>query len=80
MSLAAEVLKPLVLAVLLSFALAPLAGFVERSRAPPGEGEPGRANGKPVSPPFEVAGVAARGTSEPPVDRHWLSKTFHRCE
>jgi hypothetical protein len=64
MSLAAEVLKPLALAVLLSFALAPLAGFFERSRAPPGEEEPGRANCKPVSPPFEVAGVAASGTSD----------------
>src|SRR5208283_2354144 len=32
MSLAAEVLKPLALAVLLSFALAPLAGFFERQR------------------------------------------------
>ena len=29
-----------------------------------GEGEPGRANGKPVSPPFEVAAVAATGTSD----------------
>ena len=34
MSLAAEVLKPLALAVLLSFALAPLAGFFERCRVP----------------------------------------------
>jgi predicted PurR-regulated permease PerM len=34
MSLAAEVLKPLALAVLLSFALAPLAGFFERLRVP----------------------------------------------
>jgi predicted PurR-regulated permease PerM len=34
MSLAAEVLKPLALAVLLSFALAPLAGFFERWRVP----------------------------------------------
>jgi predicted PurR-regulated permease PerM len=34
MSLAAEVLKPLALAVLLSFALAPLAGFLERHRVP----------------------------------------------
>src|SRR5271166_3006955 len=34
MSLAAEVLKPLALAVLLSFALTPLAGFFERRRAP----------------------------------------------
>jgi predicted PurR-regulated permease PerM len=34
MSLAAEVLKPLALAVLLSFALAPLAGFIERLRVP----------------------------------------------
>ncbi len=34
MSLAAEVLKPLALAVLLSFALAPLAGFFERFRLP----------------------------------------------
>jgi predicted PurR-regulated permease PerM len=34
MSLAAEVLKPLALAVLLSFALAPLAAFFERLRAP----------------------------------------------
>ena len=34
MSLAAEVLKPLALAVLLSFALAPLAGFIERRRVP----------------------------------------------
>ena len=34
MSLAAEVLKPLALAVLLSFALAPLAGFFERLRLP----------------------------------------------
>ncbi len=34
MSLAAEVLKPLALAVLLSFALAPLAGFFERHRVP----------------------------------------------
>ncbi len=34
MSLAAEVLKPLTLAVLLSFALAPLAGFLERRRLP----------------------------------------------
>jgi predicted PurR-regulated permease PerM len=34
MSLAAEVLKPLALAVLLSFALAPLAGFLERRRVP----------------------------------------------
>ena len=34
MSLAAEVLKPLALAVLLSFALAPLAGFLERCRLP----------------------------------------------
>ena len=34
MSLAAEVLKPLALAVLLSFALAPLAGFFERFRVP----------------------------------------------
>jgi len=34
MSLAAEVLKPLALAVLLSFALAPLAGFLERRRLP----------------------------------------------
>ena len=34
MSLAAEVLKPLALAVLLSFALAPLAGFFERRRVP----------------------------------------------
>ena len=34
MSLAAEVLKPLALAVLLSFALAPLAGFFERRRLP----------------------------------------------
>ena len=29
-----------------------------------GEGEPGRANGTPASPPFEVAGVAASGTSD----------------
>src|SRR5579864_4492727 len=29
-----------------------------------GDGEPGRANGKPASPPFEVAGVAARGSSD----------------
>ena len=36
MSLAAEVLKPLALAVLLSFALAPLAGFFERLRLPRG--------------------------------------------
>lgn len=34
MSLAAEVLKPLALAVLLSFALAPLAGLIERRRVP----------------------------------------------
>ena len=34
MSVAAEVLKPLALAVLLSFALAPLAGFLERKRVP----------------------------------------------
>jgi predicted PurR-regulated permease PerM len=34
MSIAAEVLKPLALAVLLSFALAPLAGFFERHRVP----------------------------------------------
>ncbi len=34
MSIAAEVLKPLALAVLLSFALAPLAGFFERRRVP----------------------------------------------
>src|SRR5271165_5466357 len=34
MSLAAEVLKPLALAVLLSFALAPLAGFFEQRRLP----------------------------------------------
>lgn len=34
MSLAAEVLKPLALAVLLSFALAPIAGFFERRRVP----------------------------------------------
>jgi len=34
MSLAAEVLKPLALAVLLSFALAPLAGFLERRGLP----------------------------------------------
>ena len=34
MALAAEVLKPLALAVLLSFALAPLAGFLERRRMP----------------------------------------------
>jgi len=34
MSLAAEVLKPLALSVLLSFALAPLAGFFERRRVP----------------------------------------------
>ncbi|HMD62096.1 MAG TPA: AI-2E family transporter [Opitutaceae bacterium] len=34
MSLAAEVLKPLALAVLLSFALVPLAGFFERRRVP----------------------------------------------
>ncbi len=34
MSLAAEVLKPLALAVLLSFALAPLAGLFERRRVP----------------------------------------------
>jgi predicted PurR-regulated permease PerM len=34
MALAAEVLKPLALAVLLSFALAPLAGFFERRRVP----------------------------------------------
>jgi predicted PurR-regulated permease PerM len=34
MSLAAEVLKPLSLAVLLSFALAPLCGFFERRRVP----------------------------------------------
>src|SRR5208337_1464878 len=34
MSLAAEMLKPLALAVLLSFALAPLAGFFERRRVP----------------------------------------------
>jgi predicted PurR-regulated permease PerM len=34
MSLAAQVLKPLALAVLLSFALAPLAGFFERRRVP----------------------------------------------
>ena len=34
MSLAAEVLKPLALAVLLSFALAPLAGLFERCRVP----------------------------------------------
>jgi predicted PurR-regulated permease PerM len=34
MALAAEVLKPLALAVLLSFALAPLAGFLERRRVP----------------------------------------------
>ena len=34
MSVAAEVLKPLALAVLLSFALAPLAGFLERHRVP----------------------------------------------
>src|SRR5271157_2811533 len=34
MSLAAELLKPLALAVLLSFALAPLAGFFERRRVP----------------------------------------------
>ena len=29
-----------------------------------GEGEPGRANGKPAPPPFEVAGVAASGSSD----------------
>ena len=34
MALAAEVLKPLALAVLLSFALAPIAGFLERRRMP----------------------------------------------
>ena len=34
MALAAEVLKPLALAVLVSFALAPLAGFIERRRVP----------------------------------------------
>ncbi len=34
MSVAAEVLKPLALAVLVSFALAPLAGFLERHRVP----------------------------------------------
>ncbi len=34
MALAAEVLKPLALAVLLSFALAPLVGFFERRRVP----------------------------------------------
>ncbi len=34
MSFAAEMLKPLALAVLLSFALAPLAGFFERHRMP----------------------------------------------
>ena len=34
MSFAAEVLKPLALAVLLSFALAPLAAFLERRRVP----------------------------------------------
>ena len=34
MSLAAEVLKPLALAVLLSFSMAPLAGFFERRRVP----------------------------------------------
>jgi predicted PurR-regulated permease PerM len=34
MSVAAEVLKPLALAVLLSFALAPLAGLLERHRVP----------------------------------------------
>ena len=34
MSVAAEVLKPLALAVLLSFALGPLAGFLERHRVP----------------------------------------------
>ncbi len=34
MSLAAEVLKPLALAVLLSFAVAPLVGFLERRRVP----------------------------------------------
>jgi predicted PurR-regulated permease PerM len=34
MSLAAGVLKPLALAVLLSFALAPLAWFLERRRVP----------------------------------------------
>ncbi len=33
-SLAAEVLKPLALAVLLSFAVAPLAAFIERRRMP----------------------------------------------
>ena len=35
-----------------------------KTPAPSGEGEPGRANGKPASPPFEVAGVAASGTSD----------------
>jgi hypothetical protein len=35
-----------------------------KSPAPSGEGEPGRANGKPASPPFEVAGVATSGTSD----------------
>ena len=34
MSLAAEVLKPLALAILLSFALAPIAGFFKRRRVP----------------------------------------------
>ena len=45
MSLAAEVLKPLALAVLLSFALAPLAGFFERRRVP--RADRGHPHGRP---------------------------------
>jgi hypothetical protein len=35
-----------------------------QSPALAGERAPGMANGKPASPPFEVAGVAASGTSD----------------
>jgi len=35
-----------------------------KTPAPSGDGEPGLANGKLASPPFEVAGVAASGTSD----------------
>jgi predicted PurR-regulated permease PerM len=35
-----------------------------KTSPPAGEGEPRQANGKPVSPPFVVAGVAASGTSD----------------
>jgi hypothetical protein len=34
------------------------------SSAPSSEGGPGRANGRPASPPFAIAGVAASGSSD----------------